>query len=38
MKENPKERIYDEKCPENFLSLKDLLTCDYYYTLSTDLL
>jgi hypothetical protein len=38
MKENPSERLFDDKNPENFLNLKKLLICDYYYTLSTDLL
>lgn len=37
MKENPKERLYDDKNPETFLTLNNLLICDYCYTVSTDL-
>ena len=36
--EDPKDRIYDDTNKETFLQLKSLLTCDYYYTISTDLL
>lgn len=38
MKENPKERLFDDKNPETFLTLKNLLICDYNYSISTDLL
>ena len=38
MLEDPKDRIYDDTNKETFLQLKSLLTCDYYYTISTDLL
>jgi hypothetical protein len=38
MLENPKERLFDSaKNPEIYLELKNLLSCDYFYTFSNDL-
>jgi hypothetical protein len=38
MVEDPKIRLFDQvKNPEIFLELKNLLLCDYIYTVSNDL-
>lgn len=38
MVEDPKERLYDDaNKPEEFLKLKELLDCDYHYTICADL-
>ena len=38
MVENPQERLFDKsKNPEIYLNLNTLLSCDYIYSISTDL-
>ena len=37
MKEDAKERIYDFSKKEEFLFLKEIITCTYEYTVTKDL-
>jgi len=37
MVENPKERIFDENKEEKFISLKELLKCNYTYIICVNL-
>ena len=37
MKEDAKKRIFDSKIKEEFLNIKQIITCSYEYTVINDL-